>query len=160
MKNKVMRYDDPYFGDFSLDVLRLSHHANERAKERKIPVKELLQTRSHINGHIDKVVSKNGLIITAYPRDPHRYDLPENGRRFSFPPDGIGLFIGKQHTNIKRIQAEHQLKSLYFDRYQHLIAIAPSRDYDWTPLEQTVEIARKRKYRSKIQLATQKNETK
>ena len=102
-KHKLMLYNDPSYGDFSFDVLRMSHHATQRAKERKIPVAELLQPRSHINGYIDRVVSKNGVIITAYPRTAFNYPLPENGRRFTFPRDGIGLFIGTQHTNIKRL---------------------------------------------------------
>ena len=160
MRNKIMLYDDPYYGDFSLDVLRMSHHANQRAKERKIPVAELLQPRSHINGHVDKVVSKKGVIITAYPRIIHNDKLPENGRLFRFPVDGIGLFIGKQHANIKRTQTEHQLKSLYFNEYNHLIAVAPSSDYDWTAFEKIIETARKRKYKSQKQLAAIKYENK
>src|SRR5689334_7647212 len=111
MKKKVMLYNDSYFGDFSFDVLRLSRHATERTKERKIPVAELLQSRSHINGYIDKIVSKNGLVITAYPRSTLNRPLPENGKRFMFPKNVSPHFIGKQHTNIKRIQTEHQLKS-------------------------------------------------
>lgn len=158
MKNKIMRYNDSYYGDFSLDVLRLSRHATQRANEREIPVAELLKPRSHINGHVDKVVAKNGIIITVYPRINSNYELPANGRRFAFPKDGIGLFIGKQYTNIKRIRAEHQLKDLYFDEYKSLIAIAPTSDYDWTPLEKMIEAARKRKYKSKQQLSKEKNE--
>ena len=106
------------------------------------------------------MVSKTGVIITTYPRDSHQCELPENGRRFSFPLDGIGLFIGKQFVNIKHTQAEHQLKSLYFDKNNQLIAVAPTRDYDLTAFEKTTEIARKRKYKSKQQLTTNKNETK
>jgi hypothetical protein len=159
IKDKVMLYNDSYYGDFSLDVLRMSRHATERAKERKIPVAELLQPRSYINGHIDKVVSKNGLVITAYPRGPPNYELPQNSRRFTFPIDGIGLFIGKQHANIKRTQAEYQLKSLYFD-HNTLIAVAPTSDYDWTPVEKMIDTARQRKYKSPQQLLAKKNEKK
>jgi hypothetical protein len=144
----MMLYDDSYYGDFSLNVLRLSRHATERAKERKISVQELLQPRSHINGYVNKVVSKHGLIITAYPRNASRCVLPENGRRFSFPADGIGVFIGEQHTNIKRIQEEYQLRSLYFDQNNTLVAVAPTREYDWAPVEKMIEAARKRKYKS------------
>lgn len=144
----IMRYNDEYYGDFSLDILRMSRHATERAKERKIPVQELLQPRSHINGYVDKVVSKTGLVITAYSRDASRFVLPENGRRFKFPVDGIGLFIGKQHTNIKSTQAEYQLSSLYFDQNNTLVAVAPTTNYDWKPLEKRIEAARKRKYKT------------
>jgi hypothetical protein len=160
IKNKVMLYNDSYYGDFSLDVLRMSRHATQRAAERKIPVAELLQSRSHINGYVDKVVSKNGVAITAYPRSAPNFELPTNGRRFTFPINGIGLFIGKQHANIKRTQAEYQLKSLYFDEYNHLIAVAPTSDYDWTPVENMIEIARKRKYKPQQQLLVKKNEKK
>jgi hypothetical protein len=159
-KHEVMLSNDSYFGDFSLDVIRLSRHAAQRAKERKIPVAELLQSRSHINGYIDKVVTKNGLVITAYPRvDPSR-ELPTNGRRFKFPINGIGLFIGKDHANIKHTQAEYQLKSLYFDQSNTLIAVAPTGDYDWTPVEKVIEAACKRKYKSKQQLTAKKYEKK
>ena len=99
-----------------------------------------------LNGYIDTVVSKNGVIITAYPRTAFNYPLPENGRCFTFPRDGIGLFIGTQHTNIKRLKAEYHLKSLYFDQNQTLIAVAPTSDYDWTSFENMIETARKRKY--------------
>ncbi|CAF3145354.1 unnamed protein product, partial [Rotaria sp. Silwood2] len=78
----------------------MSRHATQRAKERKIPAAELLQSQSHINAYIDKVVNKNGLIITAYPRRQYvapNSELPENARRFTFPKNGIDLFIGKQH---------------------------------------------------------------
>jgi len=159
MKNKIMLYNDPYYGDFSLDVLRMSNHATQRAKERKIPVDELLKPRSHINGYVDKVVSKNGVVITTYPRSNPNYELPENARRFTFPKNGIGLFIGKQHANIKRTQAEYQLKSLYFD-HNTLIAVAPTSDYDWTPVEKMIDTARQRKYKSPQQLLAKKNEKK
>jgi hypothetical protein len=157
---KAMLYNDSYYGDFSLDVPHLSHHAVQRAEERKIPAAELLQPRSYINAYVDKVVSKNGLVITAYPRS--RYvapndELPENGRRFTFPKNGIGLFIGKQHANIKRTQDEYHLKSLYFDKYNTLIAVAPTSDYDWTPVEEMIEKACKRKYKSQQQLSARKN---
>jgi len=155
-----MLYNDSYYGDFSLDVLRMSRHATERAKERKIPAAELLQSRSYINAYIDKVVSKNGVVITAYPRQQYvapNYELPENGRGFTFPKNGIGLFIGKQHTNIKRTQAEYHLKSLYFDKYNTLIAVAPTSDYDWTPVEKMIEKACKRKYKSQQQLLAKRN---
>jgi len=161
MKNKVMLYNDSYYGDFSLDVPRMSHHAAQRAKERKIPTEELLKPRSHINAYIEKVVSKNGLVITAYPRQQNvasNYELPENGRRFTFPKNGIGLFIGKQHANIKRTEAEYNLKSLYFDQYNTLIAVAPTSDYDWTPVEKMIETACKRKYKSPQQLLAKKKE--
>ncbi len=157
-----MLYNDSYFGDFSLDVPRMSRHAVQRAKERKIPVAELLQSRSHINAYVDKVVSKNGLIITAYPRSQYvapNNELPENGKRFTFPKDGIGLFIGKQHANIKRTQDECNLKSLYFDN-NTLIAVAPTSDYDWAPVEKIIETACKRKYKSQKQLLAKKNEKK
>jgi hypothetical protein len=159
-KSKAMLYNDSYFGDFSLDVLRISRHAAQRAKERKIPAAELLQSRSHINAYIDKVVSKNGVVITAYPRSKYvtpNYELPENGRRFTFPKNGIGQFIGKEHTNIKRTQAEYHLKSLYFDKYDALIGVAPTSDYDWTPIEKIIEQACKRKYKSQQQLLAAKN---
>jgi hypothetical protein len=159
MKNKIMLYNDPYYGDFSLDVLRMSNHATQRAKERKIPVDELLKPRSHINGYVDKVVSKNGVVITTYPRSNPNYELPKNARRFTFPKNGIGLFIGKQHANIKRTQAEYQLKSLYFD-HNTLIAVAPTSDYDWTPVEKMIDTARQRKYKSPQQLLAKKNEKK
>ena len=147
MKNKIMKYNDPYFGDFSLDVLRLSRHATERAQERKIPVTELVRSRSHINGYINKIVGTNGLVITAYPRSTIQRPLPENGRRFTFPKDGIPHFIGKFHANIKRIQAEYHLKFLYFDKNNALIAVAPTSDYDWIPVEKVIETASKRKYK-------------
>jgi hypothetical protein len=158
-----MLYNDSYFGDFSLDVPRMSRHAVQRAEERKIPVAELLQSRSHINAYVDKVVSKHGLIITVYPRSQYvvpNNELPENGKRFTFPKDGIGLFIGKQHANIKHTQAEYNLKALYFDEYNTLIAVAPTSDYDWTPVEKMIETARKRKYKSQKQLLAKKNEKK
>ncbi|CAF3797042.1 unnamed protein product [Rotaria sp. Silwood1] len=120
IKKNLTTYNDSYYGDFSLDVPRLSRHAAQRATERKIPAVELLRSKSHINAYIDKVVSKTGVVITAYPRvqgGNRNYELPENGRRYTFPKDGIGLFIGKEHANIKRIQAEYQLKELYFDSY-------------------------------------------
>ena len=162
-KKDVMLFNDPYYGDFSLDVLRMSRHASERAKERKIPAAELLQSRSHINAYVDKIVSKNGVVITAYPRlqsvAPND-ELPKNGRRFPFPKNGIGLFIGKQHATIKLTQAEYQLKSLYFDRYNTLIAVALTSDYDWTSLEQMIEKASKRKYKSPQQLLAKKNKKK
>jgi hypothetical protein len=158
MKNKIMLYSDSYYGDFSLDVLRMSRHATQRAKERKIPVDELLKSRSHINGYVDKVVSKNGIVITTYPRLNPNYELPQNARRFTFPKNGIGLFIGKQHTNIKRTQAEYQLKLLYFDEYNALIAVAPTSDYDWTPVEKMIDTARQRKYKSPQQLLAKKIE--
>ncbi len=160
MRNKILLYNDSYYGDFSLDVLHMSRHATERAKERKIPAAELLQPRSHINAYIDKVVSKNGVVITAYRRDQYvapKSELPENGRRYQFPKDGIGLFIGKQHANIKLTQVEYQLKSLYFDKDNTLIAVAPTSDYDWTSVEDMIEKARKRKYKSPRQLLAKKN---
>ncbi|CAF1020380.1 unnamed protein product, partial [Rotaria magnacalcarata] len=149
---KQMLYNDSYYGDFSLDVLRMSRHAVQRAKERKIPAAELVQSRSSINAYVDKVVSKNGVVITAYPRSQnnfHYYELPENGKRFKFPKDGIGLFIGKQGANIKCTQAEYNLKSLYFDKNNDLIAVAPVSDYDWTLVEKMIEKACKRKYKPK-----------
>ena len=153
-----MLYDDPYFGDFSLDVLRLSHHAAERAQERKIPVSELLRPRSHINGSVNKIVSKTGVVITAYPRSTFQRPLPANGRRFTFPKEVIGRFIGKLGENSKRVQAEHHLKSLYFDQNDTLIAVAPTNDYDWTQVEEVIETARKRNYQSPQQgSATNKN---
>ncbi|CAF1100236.1 unnamed protein product [Didymodactylos carnosus] len=155
IKNKVMLYNDSYYGDFSLDVSNVSRHAAQRAEERKIPVAELLKSRSHINGYIDKVVSKTGVVITAYPRRIN--ELPEYGRRFAFPKDGIGLFIGEQHANIKLIQAEYQLKSLYFDEHNTLIAVAPTSDYDWTSVERMIENARKRKYKPQQQPLVKKN---
>lgn len=158
MKNKIMKYNDPYFGDIFPDVLRMSNHATQRATERKIPVEELLQQRSHINGSINKVVSKSGVIITAYPRSTRNFELPENAKRFTFPSDGIGIFIGKQGVNIKRIQAEYQLKSLHFDQSNYLIAVPSTNDYDWAPFETMVEIAQKRKYRTKQQSETKKKE--
>jgi hypothetical protein len=163
MRNKIMLYNDLYYGDFRLDVPRMSRHAAQRAEERKIPAAELLQSRSHINAYVDKVVSKNGLVITAYPRSPYvapNPELPENGRRFTFPKAGIALFIGKQHANIKRIQDEYNLKSLYFDKYNTLIAVAPTSDYDWIPVEKIIEKACKRKYKSQKQLLAKKNEKK
>jgi hypothetical protein len=158
MKNKVMLYNDSYYGDFSLDVLHMSRHATQRAKERQIPVGELLKSRSHINGSVDKVVAKNGLVITTYQRLNPNYELPENARRFTFPRDGIGLFIGKQHANIKGIQAEYHLQSLYFDEYKNLIAVAPTGNYDWTPVEKMIDTACQRKYKSRQQLLAEKNE--
>ena len=159
MKN-LMLYNDSYYGDFSLDVPHLTYHAAQRAKERKIPAAELLQPRSHINAYIDKVVSKRGIVITAYPRRKNvapNHELPENGRRFFSPLNGIGLFIGKEHVNIKRTQTEYQLKSLYFDQHSTLIAVAPTSDYDWTSVEEMIEKARTRKYRSKKQLLATNN---
>lgn len=155
-----MLYNDPYYDDFSLDVLRLSRHAAERAKERKIPVAELLQPRSHINGYVNKVVSKDGVIVTAYSRAARNFELPENGRCFKFPVDGIGLFIGKQGANIKNTQAEYHLKSLYFNSYKDLVAVAPTRDYDWKLFEEMIEKVCKRKYKSKQQQPETKNEKK
>ncbi|CAF4698789.1 unnamed protein product, partial [Rotaria socialis] len=66
-----------------------------------------------------------------------------------FPKNGIGLFIGKQHANIKRTQAEYNLKSLYFDKNDDLIAVARVSDYDWTLVEKMIEKACKRKYKPK-----------
>ncbi|CAF3967962.1 unnamed protein product [Rotaria sp. Silwood1] len=160
IKKNLTTYNDSYYGDFSLDVPRLSRHAAQRATERKIPAVELLRSKSHINAYIDKVVSKTGVVITAYPRvqgGNRNYELPENGRRYTFPKDGIGLFIGKEHANIKRIQAEYQLKELYFDSYDVLIAVASSSDYDWTLVEQMIEKARKAKYKPQKQLLMKKN---
>jgi hypothetical protein len=162
IKNKVMLYNDSYFGDFTLDVPRMSHHATQRAKERNIPTAELLQPRSCINAYIDKVVSKRGVVITTYPRaqwvtPDTSYELPENGKRFTFPTNGIGLFIGKEHVNIRRTQAEFKLTSLYFDKGNILIAVAPTSDYDWTPVEAMIEKARKRKYETKGQIMAKKN---
>ena len=162
LKNKVMLFNDSYYGDFSLDVPRLSRHAVQRAHERKIPVAELLQSRSHINAYVEKVVSKNGMVITAYPRQllPSNDDLPENAKRFTFPKNGIALFIGKQHANIKRSQVEYNLKSLYFDKHDTLIAVAFTKDYDWTPFEKMIEAARKRKYKTPEQIKAARNRPK
>ncbi|UJR11583.1 hypothetical protein I4U23_015763 [Adineta vaga] len=164
VNNKAMLLNDPYYGDFSLDVLRLSHHATQRAVERKIPATELLQSRSHINAYVDKVVSKSGVIITTYPRQPYIApipdELPENGRRFTFPKNGIGIFIGKQHVNIKRTQTEYNLITLYFDKSGSLIAVPPSADYNWTMFENMLEKAQKRKYKTPQQLLAKKNEQK
>ncbi|CAF0919480.1 unnamed protein product [Adineta steineri] len=160
---KYKRWLDASDGDFSLDVLRMSHHATQRAIERKIPAAELLQPRSYINAYVDKVVSKNGVVITAYPRSQYvapNHPLPENGRRFTFPYNGIGRFIGKQGVNIKRIQAEYHLKSLYFDKNNNLIAVAPTIDYDWTSVVKMIEEACKKKYKPPQQLLTKKTEKK
>ncbi|CAF1373586.1 unnamed protein product [Adineta ricciae] len=159
-KKRLLSID--FYGDFSLDVPRLSHHAVQRAQERKIPVAELLQSRSHINAYVEKVVSKNGVVITAYPRQrlPPNDGLPENAKRFTFPKNGIALFIGKQHVNIKRTQAEYNLKSLYFDKYDTLIAVASTNDYDWTPFEKMIETARKRKYKTPEQIKAARNRPK
>lgn len=157
-----MLYNDIYFGDFSLDVLRPSHHATERAIERKIPVSELLRPRSHINGYVNKIVSKDGLVITAYPRatNPRPRPVPENGRLFTFPKEGIPHFIGKLGVNIKRVQAEHNLKSMYFDNNDTLVAVPSSDDYNWAPVEEVIETARKRKYKSRQQGSAAKKDKK
>ena len=152
MMKKVMQYDDVYYGDFSLDVPRLSHHASRRAKERKIPREELLQSRSHINGYVKKIESKTGVVITAYPRGSSAPIIPENGRCFQIPFNGIGIFIGKQHENINRTKNEYNLKSLRFDQNNNLIAVAPTKDYDWTQFNNMIENVRKRKYLSPEQI--------
>ena len=100
-----------------------------------IPNAELLQPRSYINAYVNKVVSK----------------------RFTFPMNGIGLLIGKEHVNIKRAQEEYKLKSLYFDKGNMLIAVAPKSDYDWTWVEGMIEKARQRKYKTKEQLMAKKS---
>lgn len=103
MPNKTNQYDD-----FTLDNIKISRHALQRAQERGIPIEDLRRNKPKYG----QVIISDNTVITTFKRPGQSGQIVPGRQGTTFTSyvefksvDLVGMVIGKQGGNIKGIQS-------------------------------------------------------
>eukprot|EP00762_Andalucia_godoyi_P004910 ANDGO_01450.mRNA.1 hypothetical protein len=155
MNKNIQRWYDEYIGNFSIasSVLKVTHHAVQRARERGIPIEELSRRNSFINAHTFRVIKHrpNGtaIVITAFPRnrprssnDYHRRMVAAqawsaHARHFRILKQEIPRLIGNQGETIKEIQRRYHTHNVDIMFADGILHVDPGvQNFEWHNLHQ------------------------
>lgn len=118
-QEKVLQEVQAGLTDFRMDNLRISKHALKRMQERRIPIEDLRRNKPKIG----KVIKVGNTVVTTY-RKPNEDTVVFNESKQQVflskvcckNQKLVGQIIGKNGSNIKKIQSIIQSSRITYDR--------------------------------------------